>query len=373
MARYPAESQAPAVIVLTRFLMVTLILGSLARLATKWWKFGTFFRDDYYILLAMLASIAEAVAVSVAVDKGYGMHIDQLSDGQIAGILKAQYTANFFYIIGVAFSQLSFLFFVKHLAHQGRRVFTALQIAIAVIATTGVFGSAFQCHPQQWDYIHDRCFNRRAWFTYLAVSMILVEMAIIVQTVIVMINVQTTWKRKANLTSVFLFRVLVPAALISYIIILHRTIDSSDPTSSTWSLTIATQIALCLSVVTASTPQFVPVLRHLQTTGMRLDGLTRHTLSSNAQYSNSRSRSRSRSKYFISGQRTRADSIVELDNMNVPFVTTEITVTSTHGHGDGQKSVEDDHDDESQSSQTNIIRETRTWVITEEHVRSQHR
>ncbi|KAL2844836.1 hypothetical protein BJY01DRAFT_214694 [Aspergillus pseudoustus] len=369
MARYPADSQAPAVIVLTRFLMVTSILGTLARLATKWWKFRALFRDDYYILLALTASIAQSVAVSVAVDKGYGMHIGQLTDGQVSGILKAQYTANFFYILGIAFSQLSFLLFVKHLAHQSRRAFVALQIAIALVATIGIFASAFQCRPEQWDYIHDRCFNRKAWFTYLAVSMILVETAIIAQSVIVMIKVQTTWKKKANLTSVFLFRVLVPAALISNIILLHHTIDSSDPTATTWSLTIATQLALCLSVVTASTPQFVPVLRQLQSTGMRLDGMTRHTLSSNAQYSNSRSRS----KYPTTGQRTRDESTIELDNMNVPFAMTETTVTCARGGLDGQKSVEDDRDDESESSQTNIIRETRTWIVTEEHVGSQHR
>ncbi|KAL3442686.1 hypothetical protein BJX65DRAFT_286306 [Aspergillus insuetus] len=380
MARYPADSQAPAVIVLTRFLMVTLILGTLIRLATKWWKFSTFFRDDYYILLAMLASIAQSVAVSIAVEKGYGMHIGQLSDGQIAGILKAQYTSAFFYIFGIAFSQLSFLFFVKHLARQSHYIYTALQIAIGVVAVTGTFGSAFQCHPQQWDYIHDRCFNRKAWFTYLGMSMILVELAIIAQTVIVMVRVQTTWKKKANLTCVFLFRVLVPFALTSQIILTHTTINTPDPTSSTWSLTISTQLALCLSVITASTPQFVPVLRQLQTTGMRLDGMTRYTLSSsnNGQYAygNSRSRSRSRSKFLTSSSaaRTRDESILELDNMSVPFAVTETTITcgaAADGHvGERMKSVDEDHDDdESQSSQTNIIRETRTWVVTEEHVR----
>ncbi|CEL10612.1 hypothetical protein ASPCAL13729 [Aspergillus calidoustus] len=381
MARYPADSEAPAVIVLTRFLMVTLILGTLIRLATKWWKFSTFFRDDYYILMAMLASIAQSVAVSVAVEKGYGMHIEQLSDGQVAGILKAQYTSTFFYILGIAFSQLSFLFFVKQLARQSHYIYTALQVAIAVVAITGIFGSAFQCHPQQWDYIHDRCFNRKAWFTYLGMSMILVELAIIAQTVIVMVRVQTTWKKKANLTCVFLFRVLVPFALISHIILIHATINTPDPTSSTWSLTIATQLALCLSVITASTPQYVPVLRQLQTTGMRLDGMTRYTMSSSNNgrypygnsYGNSRSRSRSRSKFLTSSaQRTRDESILELDNMNVPFGVTETTVTASgaNGHmGERMKSVDEDRgDDESQSSQTNIIRETRTWVVTEEHV-----
>jgi hypothetical protein len=58
--------------------------------------------------------------------------------------------------------------------------------------------------------------------------------------------------------------------------------------------------------------------------------------------------------------------------MNVPFAVTETTVTSSgaNGHiGERMKSVDEDRgDDESQSSQTNIIRETRTWVVTEEHV-----
>ncbi|KAL4786855.1 hypothetical protein BJX76DRAFT_62600 [Aspergillus varians] len=358
MTRYPEDSNAPGVIVMTRFLMVTLILGSLTRLGTKWWKFRTIFQDDYYILLAMLAAIAESVAVSVAVNNGYGMHMAQLSDGQIAHVLKAQYASNFFYILGIAFSQLSFLCFVKHLTSHSRRVFTGMQIGIAVCAITGFLGSAFQCRPRQWDYIHDRCFNREAWFIYIAGSMIVTEIAIIAQTVIVMIKVQTTWRRKANLMTIFLFRVFVPGALIAQIVLIHKTFNASDPTWTTWSTTICTQLALCLSVVTASTPQFVPVLRQLQSSGMRLDGMTRHTLSSNAQYD-------SRSKYFISGRRTGNESSHELDN--IPFATTKTTITGTHG-----QSLEDDHDDESQSSQTGIIRETRTWIVTEELVQNQH-
>jgi hypothetical protein len=60
--------------------------------------------------------------------------------------------------------------------------------------------------------------------------------------------------------------------------------------------------------------------------------------------------------------------------MSVPFAVTETTITcgaaaGGHGTGERMKSVEENRDDdESQSSQTNIIRETRTWVVTEEHV-----
>ncbi|KAL4816102.1 hypothetical protein BDW67DRAFT_163073 [Aspergillus spinulosporus] len=358
MSRYPADSQAPAVIVLTRFLLVTLILGTLSRLATKWWKFRTFFRDDYYSLLAMLASIGQAIAISIAVNDGYGTHIKQLNDGQVAGILKAQYTANFFYIFGIAFSQLSFLVFVQQLAHHSRRVFNALQIAIALWAVSSIFTSAFQCRPRQWDYIHDKCFNREAWFIYLAASNIVTEVAIIVQSIHIMVKVQTTWKRKSNVMAVFLFRVLVPATLIAQCILTHITINSSDPTSETWSIAICTQLALCLSVVTASTPQFVPVLRGLQSSGMRLDGMTRYNTSSNPQYS----RSRSRSKYALSARQTGEASTHELDNLPLAG-TTKTTVTGAIGENRVSS-----WDEGSQSSQTGIIRETRTWVVTEEHV-----
>ncbi|KAL4925687.1 uncharacterized protein BDV17DRAFT_271592 [Aspergillus undulatus] len=382
MARYPPDSNAPAVIVLTRFLLVTSILGTLARLATKWWKFGTFFRDDYYALSAMLASIAQAIAVSIAVAKGYGRPITHLSDNQVDGVLKAQYTATIFYILGIALSQLSFLCFVQYLASRNNRSFTAQQLAIAVVAVVGIFGSAFQCRAPQWDYLHGRCFNREAWYIYLAASMIIVEIGIIAQAVIVMVKVQTPWKRKSNLMAVFLFRVVVPAALISQAILIHNTITSPDATSSTWSTTICTQLALCLSVVTASTPQFVPILRRLQSTGMRLDGMTRYTVNtSNAQ--DSRSRSRSRSKHLFSFSQRRAgsgtagdrdrdqDSVLELDH--IPIVATKTTVTGGYPLSPRveEEREPEDRGSQSSSSQAGIIRETRTFIVTEEHVQSQ--
>ncbi|KAL4944210.1 hypothetical protein BDV06DRAFT_187842 [Aspergillus oleicola] len=361
MSRYPKDSNAPAVIVLTRFLLVTLILGTLARLATKWWKYGALFRDDYYTILATLASIAQAVAVSVAVNNGYGSPIAQLNDNQIAHVLKSQYVATIFYIFGIALSQLSFLCFVQNLASHSRR-FTILSIAIAVLSVVGVFGSAFQCHPQQWDYIHNRCFNREAWFIYVAASMVLAEVAIIAQAVIMMIKVQTTWRRKSKLMSVFLFRVFVPAALLAQIILIHKNIHTPSPTSNTWSITVCTQLALALSVVTASTPQFVPVLRQLQSTGMKLDGLSRYTVTtSNAQDS--------RSRYLLSGRRTHGESGHELEDIPLAATTTTVVGGSP---GDNHEDRSDDGDgSRSSATGTGVIRETRTFVVTGERVKGQ--
>ncbi|RHZ61795.1 uncharacterized protein CDV56_104138 [Aspergillus thermomutatus] len=355
MTRYSPDSEAPAVIVLTLFLMVTSILGSLARLGTKWWKFGSLFQDDYHILLALLMSIAQSVAVSIAVQNGYGDHLTKLGDTKVESIMKSQYVATMFYILAIAFSQLAFLCFVQHLTptSQSRVVFLALQIIIAAWAISGIFASAFQCHPDRWDYLHGSCYDREAFFIYLGVSNIFTDVAIIAQAVQVIAIVQTTWKRKANIMAVFLFRVIVPGALIAQVYFVHRTINSSDPTSETWSVTVASQLVQCLSIVTASAPQFIPFLKQLQSTGMRLDGMTRYTLSSQQKSS--------RTKYFLSADRRRTgnESTHELDN--IPLATTKTVVTSNIN------GTEDDHDDESQSSQTGIIRETRTWTVTEEH------
>ncbi|GFF34733.1 hypothetical protein IFM61606_04725 [Aspergillus udagawae] len=355
MTRYSPDSEAPAVIVLTLFLMVTSVLGSLARLGTKWWKFGSLFLDDYYILLALLMSIAQSVAVSMAVKNGYGGHLTTLSNSNVDSIMKSQYVATFFYILAIAFSQLAFLCFVQHLTptSRSRVVFLALQIIIALWAISAVFASAFQCHPHQWDYLHGSCYDREAYFIYLGVSNIFTDVAIIAQAVQVIAIVQTTWKRKANIMAVFLFRVIVPGALVAQVYFIHCTINSSDATSETWSVTVASQLVQCLSIVTASAPQFIPFLKQLQSTGMRLDGITRYTLSSHHKSA--------RSRYYLSTDRRRTgnESTHELDN--IPLATTK-TVVTTNVNGS-----EDDHDNESQSSQTGIIRETRTWTVTEEH------
>ncbi|PKX96334.1 uncharacterized protein P174DRAFT_457134 [Aspergillus novofumigatus IBT 16806] len=277
----------------------------------------------------------------MAVKNGYGDHLISLDDSKVDRIMKSQYVATFFYILAIGFSQLAFLCFVQHLTptSRSRVVFLALQIIIAVWAISAVFASAFQCQPHQWDYLHGSCYDRKAFFIYLGVSNIFTDVAIITQAVQVIAIVQTTWKRKANIIAVFLFRVI--------------TIDLADATSETWSVTVTSQLVQCLSIVTASAPQFIPFLKQLQSTGMRLDGMTRYTLSSHHKSA--------RSRYYLSTDRRRTgnESTHELDN--IPLATTKTVVTSNVNGPD------DDHDNESQSSQTGIIRETRTWTVTEEH------
>lgn len=89
---------------------------------------------------------------------------------------------------------------------------------------------------------------------------------------------------------------------------------------------------------------------------MRLDGITRYTHTSSVHDS--------RSRYLFSA-RTGGDSVHELDN--IPLAITKTTVTG--GYPSAFEERENEEDDGSQSSQAGIIRATRTFDITEEHVR----
>lgn len=77
-------------------------------------------------------------------------------------MIQYQYVATFFLVLSLVFSKLSLVHFVQSLTANSRdRLFcTAVQVLVAVWGVIGIFGSAFQCSPVRWDYIHGVCFDR---------------------------------------------------------------------------------------------------------------------------------------------------------------------------------------------------------------------
>ncbi|KAL2785099.1 hypothetical protein BJX66DRAFT_68172 [Aspergillus keveii] len=52
-------------------------------------------------------------------------------------------------------------------------------------------------------------------------------------------------------------------------------ISVSEPSSTAWPAAICTQLTICLVVITVNTPQFGPILRGLQSSGVNLVGMSR--------------------------------------------------------------------------------------------------
>lgn len=140
----------------------------------------------------------------------------------------------------------------------------------------------------------------------------------------------------------------VIAATICQLIYVNKTINSEDPTFDTWSATVSTQLVQCLSVVTACSPQFKPFMDSLRSTGMRIDGLTSYNMASTKRHGLSSLRYHST---------FHGSEVHELTPVRPVKDTYETTVTASGAISDG--------DAESQSSQTHIIREVRTFTVTE--------
>lgn len=96
-----------------------------------------------------------------------------------------------------------------------------------------------------------------------------------------------------------------------------------------------------LSIITACAPQLKPFLDSLQSTGMRLNGMT-------GSYSYKASGSNSYARTGRSGGHSKASRSIPLREGNHTMVT-----------------AKGDWEVDSQSSQTQIIREVRTWTVTD--------
>ncbi|KAE8142343.1 hypothetical protein BDV38DRAFT_295134 [Aspergillus pseudotamarii] len=352
MGRF-TDTWKPAVNVLTWFLMVTAILGVLARLGTKYWIFRRWTADDYLSIVSMVICAAQSLAVSLATANGYGDHYDTLSQTSIENIMKSQYAATILFILTMCFSKLALVHFIRSVtpAASDRRIASGLEALITLWAITGAISSAFRCKPPQtWNYLSGQCFNIGAWWDYIGVTNILTDAAIIAYAILIVTRIQARWKKKLTLSTVFGLRIFVIIAIIGQLAYANKTIDSTDPISGTWSLTICTQLTQCLSVVTACSPQFKPFLDSLRSTGLRVDGMTRHDTSRvGYNHSSAGIRSQLQSQDHPSAEVHEMTSIGR--NKSYRHTTTIITAKR-------------DSDGDSDSSEAHIIREVHTWAVT---------
>ncbi|PKY03464.1 hypothetical protein P168DRAFT_318925 [Aspergillus campestris IBT 28561] len=340
----------PAVNVVTWFLLATAILSVLTRLGTKYWIFRKWTVDDGLALGSLIFCAGQSLAVSMATANGYGQRFDTLSATGIDGMMKSQYAATLLCIPSMGLSKLALIRFIQDLtpAAADRRVAVWLHALVVVWAAVGVVSAALQCRvPRPWDYVHGECFDRMAWWQYLGVTNILSEGGIIAQAMMVIVKIQTHGRKKAVLGAVFTLRIVVIVAILIQLIYASKTAHSTDVTFDTWPVAVATQLTQCLSIVTACSPQFKPFLDSLRSTGMSLEGKSRHGSSQKGYGSQTSTRFR------------RGISQSEAHElMPLPLRGTSQTIVSTAG-------ISPDSDAESQGSQSRIIREVRTWTITE--------
>ncbi|KAB8264831.1 hypothetical protein BDV32DRAFT_144866 [Aspergillus pseudonomiae] len=348
MAQFEPASWNPAVAVITWLLMSITILAVISRLVTKWLMVGGLTTDDAFIVISLAFSIGNNITIAMATAHGFGNHTDAIIASMQDIVMKSQLAGSLLFILSLLCSKLAMIVFIRSLtpASRDRALARVSQGLVIVTAVTAFFGTALQCHlPRTWDYLNGQCIDRVAWVVFLAITNGATDIVIVVQAMVLIVHVQTTGRKKLVFASIFIPRLLVVASSIAEIILTEAGAPSTDPFINAAPRTICMEITQSLSIITACWGQLKPFLVRLRSNAFCLH---------NNQWS---------STTYSGGVRAPQTSSTSKGALSEPggeFALSPMYGTKTK-ISTSRASAE--WESQSQSSETYIIRETRTWTV----------
>ncbi|KAI1361537.1 hypothetical protein F5Y08DRAFT_314435 [Xylaria arbuscula] len=270
-------SQSSTVQLLLWFIFVVSVLTVAARLGTKYALTRKLGWDDYIMLVAQVAYLAQCISISIGVANDLGVPAREISNGAIDSFLKAEYASIVFYILTLALIKWSISAFIRQLSRSTShtRLDWALQGTTGLWVLTSVLVSLFQCAlPSPWDYYHGvGCVDRRAWWTYVAVLNILTDVFTVALYVFIIGRLQIARSKKVIVLSIFSVRLLVVGVSIAQLAVFLEVFSYSDPTASLWLPVILNQTTLVISTITACTPYLKPFMESLESNVNRVESV----------------------------------------------------------------------------------------------------
>ncbi|KAI0406971.1 hypothetical protein F4802DRAFT_612614 [Xylaria palmicola] len=261
--------------ILLWFLFIVALFSVLARLGTKYAMIRKLAWDDWIILAALSAYLAQCVSISLGASQGLGKPMSGLTEDAIENFLMAEYASFVFQLIALALIKWSISASIQQLSPSAthQRLDLALRIVVGVWLLTGVLISLFQCAlPTPWDYVHSsQCIDRRAWWAYVAIINIGTEFCIIALYFLIIGNLRMSLARRSVVLLVFSSRLLIIAISLSQLAVFLEAFPSFDLTMDLWLPTVLNQAVLSTSVLTACGPYLRPFMESLETGIARVD------------------------------------------------------------------------------------------------------
>ncbi|KAF7920718.1 hypothetical protein EAE99_008012 [Botrytis elliptica] len=343
-------------------------LGVCVHLGTKLAVSEKFEWQDHLILISMAFSIGQTVAVAIECANGFGKFLETLTDGQVETILKAEYSASILYIASLFFAKMSIVMFIHDFTPiAAERIATkVLGIVISLWAITSILAVAFQCRSSKvWDSMSGECFNQTAFWNYSAIVNIVTDASIILLITFIALHIQTTWSRKLTLICIFGTRICVIAAVSCQLFFLNQRIK--DPTFDPWRTTICNQIVQCLSIITACVPYLKIFLNSLESGLLRLDDLRRRggrATEDDRDFNRNTSDSRGIKKSKTAKKISQILGFTSRGNLESQKLS-EFAPARSAAQSNAVLVVDEGNlwDGQSESSQSRIITEPRTWKL----------
>jgi len=268
--------------IVTLVLLAATVLSVTTRLGMKFFTIRKFETDDLVILVALVFSVGQSIAVLIQSLNGLGEHMNTLTAHRLDVFQKTGYASDILYVISLGLSKVSVLFLLLQISPEmghERRFLQANGVFVLVWALVGIFAAAFQCKtPETWQIIKGSCVKRTAFWDYFGITNIISEVLLIGFPIYVLLDVKLR-TQKLVLVGCFGSRVLVIVATILQLVYLGRVSGSKDPTFDIWLVTMFTQLVQNLSIITACIPYIKNFYLNIESGMIRTDDLRRRQLS----------------------------------------------------------------------------------------------
>ncbi|KAF6241499.1 hypothetical protein HO173_000209 [Letharia columbiana] len=363
------DSYGRIVNVISWILLCVMVLTVGTRAATKWTLIRRLEGDDVLALIAFTFSIGQTVALSEAIANGLGEHLGTLSPSQVRNFQQSVYAADLLYIVVLWSAKTSVLLLVRQITPVAlhKRITLYVGCGLALWAAVAILAAAVQCHtPHVWQFLDNQCFDRYAFWIYLGISSIVGDTVLIVIPIAIFWNVQIDRRRKATVCGCFASRILVIVATGLQLGFSGRAHGSTDLTLDLWPPALCTQFVQNLSIMTACVPYLKPFYLGLESGMIRTDDLRRHGLIGTYGYGDDESAKVSSRR----GPPNTVGSAKSTTSHELRSLDVETAARSAQLNPNNLVAVEAssgvkaaDWDQESQTSQSRIIKQTRTWGV----------
>ena len=292
--------------------------------------------------------------------------------------MQAEYAANLLYIPGLCFSKLSVLAMIRTItpARTDQLLVYGLVVTIIIWALTAELTAAFQCQAQKpYDYVTGTCFDRvghsiifrnsyaddildcldelsrdhKYYYRYgfnCAPSLHYLERQNLYDTESIhrpRLRTSHFVSFQSDPISLYSLPHSVMAVSICKLVYWNRVSNSPDPTLDLWPVAICTELVQCLEILAACCLYLKPFLESLESGFIRGGDLRR----------------RGEDSLGGSGHRTAS---IPLSSRRPPSSIADRNLARYRNTAIAERFDPDD-DAESLNSQSQIIRETRTWAV----------
>jgi len=360
----------PLVSVMSWFLVITAFLSVLACVSTRYVAVRQVSLGDVSMVLAMLLAIGQSITTSLQASNGLGEHIESVSPDRLTRFQKSTYASGFLYIGALSAIKISICLHLNSVTPV--RLHKAMILCVGAFTCLWMvscfFAIGFQCQlPNPWQFVEGNCIDITGFWTYSYLINILTDLALVAIPWLILSKLQVKVGRKIIIIGCFSARLLVVVVTIVQICFLQtKAANSEDQTFDLWTVVLTTSIVQTLSLVAACIPYLKPFMVSLETGMLRADGGAQsrsHGFKYGIRSTDSYNKYRVSSKPSSKQSRSQLGD-VRMDNLG--FSKLGDAIPSKQSAAATATDPNPDWDNDSQSSQSNIIRKTVGWSVTEE-------